>query len=83
MDCEGWWLSGRSSVAEHWQLKPGTMGSIPSDCRLFNFLDFLLITSSMSVFMARGRWMSNPLYRDTCNINNVSSWLSSRLRVYE
>ena len=23
-DCEGWWLSGcRSSVAEHWRLKPG------------------------------------------------------------
>ena len=22
-DCEGWWLSGcRSSVAEHWRLKP-------------------------------------------------------------
>ena len=40
-DCEGWWLSGcRGSVAEHWQLKPGTLGLTPGDCWLFHFLLF-------------------------------------------
>ena len=35
---KGWWLSScRSSVAEHWQLKPGVLVLIPSDCQPFHF----------------------------------------------
>ena len=26
--------------SEHWQLKPGALGSIPGDCRLFTFFSF-------------------------------------------
>ena len=37
-DCEGWWLSGgRSSVAEHWHLKPGVLGLTPGGCRPSSF----------------------------------------------
>ena len=36
-DCGGWWLSGcRSSVAEHWRLKPGVLGSTPGGCWPFS-----------------------------------------------
>ena len=35
--------SCHSSVVEHWLHKPGVLGSIPSDCRLFTFLRFSLI----------------------------------------
>ena len=45
-DCEGWWLSGcHSSVADHWRLKPGVLGSTPEATGLFTFLYFHLITS--------------------------------------
>ena len=37
-DCEGWWLSCCfGSVAEHWWLKPGVLGSTPGECQLFHF----------------------------------------------
>ena len=40
-DCEGWLLfSCHALVAGHWQLNPGVLGSIPSDCQLFVFLSF-------------------------------------------
>ena len=35
-NCEGWWLSTcHGSMVEHWQLKPGALGSHPSNCGLF------------------------------------------------
>ena len=41
-DCEGWWLSNCcSSVAEHFRLKPGVLGSTPAGCRPFHFSLFL------------------------------------------
>ena len=42
-DCEGWWWSSCcGSVAEHWQLKPGVLGSIPGTFPLFSTHDILL-----------------------------------------
>ena len=36
----GGYLVVSSSVAEHWQLKPGVLGLIPGGCWLFTFLYF-------------------------------------------
>ena len=37
-DYECWWLFGcRSSLAEHWLLKPSVLGPIPSNCRPLHF----------------------------------------------
>ena len=43
-DCEGWWLSGcRSSVAEHWWLKPEVSWvRLPAAAGLFHFPLFSL-----------------------------------------
>ena len=35
--CSGLCGVSRSSVAEHWRLKPDILGSIPSDCQPFHF----------------------------------------------
>ena len=39
--------SGRNLVVEHWRLKPGALGLIPSDHWLFTFLCFHLITLTL------------------------------------
>ena len=48
-ECEGWWVSGyHSSVAEHWLHKPGVLGLIPGDCRVFHLLTSNIPTRSKS-----------------------------------
>ena len=48
-DCEGWWLSDcRSSVAQHWRLKPEVSWvRLPVAAGLFTFLYFCPITAKL------------------------------------
>ena len=54
-NCEGWWLSGRrSSVVEHWWLKPElSWVQLPAAAGLFTFLYFCFITFISSMQEAR------------------------------
>ena len=57
-DCEGWWLSGcRSSVAEHWRLKPERCPGFDSRWlpAFFTFLYFRLVTSKFLYFQHEAR----------------------------
>ena len=59
-DCEGWWLSScRSSVAEHWWLKPSAPSLIPGDCQ-----PFLFLPQKHLISIYTGHWRSKVSLRE-------------------
>ena len=54
--CEGWWFSNcHSSVAEHWQFKPGVLGLISGSCWLllyFHLMNLSVPSTSDCIFRA-------------------------------
>ena len=61
---EGWWfcLVVVAQWSELWQLKPGVLGSIPSDCQLFTFLYCALLPSNSSYEALKLTSPSNMFY---------------------